>query len=167
MYNIDREIELITNLDDFFAVHESKGHCLTAHVVPEKKELIYKLNKMPRAKDTGDIVMSTRFFSIAQALKAIQEALECFKEDIVAWRKHLDNPYFEIQYTSDTFTGEGICKGACYNDLISVHGLRVVLIKGDSLGRTFYIKTAYPNCAFEDVDYVYEAMDKWQNNRIT
>lgn len=166
MYNIDREIELITNLDDFLAVHESKGHCLTEHVIPDNKELIYKLHKMSRSEDVGDIVMSTRFFSTTQALKIIQEALSCFKEDIVTWRKHLNNPYCEIQYSSDEFTGEGICKGTCYNDLIPVHGLRVVLIKGDSLGRAFYIKTAYPNCAFEDVDCVYDAMDKWQNNRV-
>lgn len=164
MYNIEREIQLITEREDFLAVHEAKGHCLTEHLLSDK-ELRQKLYKMPRPRTEEDIVMATRFFSEKQALLDIQKTLENRKEEIIEWRKYLLNPYHEIQEILKEPVGEGIVKNADFNHLIPVHGLRIVLVKGDSLGRAFYIKTAYPNCVFQDVDEAYFAMDNWEKQK--
>lgn len=164
MFNVDNEIKMITDEEDFICVHEAMGHCLTGHLLNDR-ELRQKLYGMPKPRDLDEIIMATRFFSKEQALHDIRQALAENREQIISWRKHLDNPFCEIQCTFSKETGEGICKNTDFQERIPVHGIRVILIRGDSLGRAFYIKTAYPNCTFEDVDVVYDAIGRWQEKR--
>jgi len=161
MYDIKKEIQEITNKEIFMATHESFGHCLTEHLLNDK-ELRDKLYMMPRPRDEFDIVMATRFFSEEDALAKIQEGLEKSYKKIVNWRKDLMNPYLELQITFETPVGEGIVKNASFNKMLKVHGLRIILIAGDKLGRSFYIKTAYPMRSINDIDEIYEAIDEWQ-----
>lgn len=164
MFNIKKEIEEITQREIFMAIHEQKGHCLTEHLL-DNRELREKLWEKKKMNHSEEITMATRFFSEDSALTLIQELLHRHIDDIIKWRKMLDYPYLEIQETFSESTGEGIAKGTDYDRLIEVHGLRIVLIAGDSIGRAFYIKTAYPINVFEDNDEIFDAMDEWQEQK--
>ena len=160
MYNIEKEIQEILDPLIFNASHELKGHCLFEHVISDR-DLLLKLKWMRKAQG-NEIVLASRFFSAEQARKAIYMLLNKNKMAIEQWRKTLDVPYLEIQGNFREAVGEGIAKNTDFSNKIPLHRLRVVLVKGDSIGRASYIKTAYPTNSITDNDVIYEAMDDWK-----
>lgn len=163
MYNITKEIEEILDPLIFNASHELKGHCLFEHVISDR-DLRLKLKYMKKAQ-YGEIVIASRFFSKEQARKAIYTLLKKNENAIIAWRKELNEPYLEIEGNFKEAVGEGIAKNTDFSNLFSLHRLRIVLVKGDSIGRAFYIKTAYPTNSISDNDAIYDAMDDWTDKK--
>ena len=164
MFNIEKEIEEILDISIFIPTHELKGHCLSEHLLSDK-DLQQKLRWM-KAKNSDDITLASRFFSQEQALSAIYKLLVRNKEAIRKWRNTLDEPVLEIQGDFTEAGGEGLAKHTDCKTFFTLHGLRIVVIAGDSIGRAFYIKTAYPVNTFEDNDSIYDAMDEyWESQR--
>lgn len=159
MYNIHREITEILDATIFKASHELKGHSLFEHTKSDK-DLIRKLSGMRRGSEY-DIVLASRFFDERQARQSIYDLLLQSEETIVKWRKTLDNPVLEIYGEFENPVGEGIAKNTDYETKFLLHGLRIILVAGDSIGRAFYIKTAYPVNNIDDSDVIYDAMDEW------
>lgn len=163
MYNIAREIDEILDPIIFDASHELKGHCLFEHVISDR-DLKLKLKYMRKAQ-YGEIVIASRFFSKEQARKVIYMLLKKNESAIITWRKELDEPYLEIEGNFREAIEEGIAKNTDFNNLFPLHRLRVVLVKGDSIGRAFYIKTAYPVNSISDNEAIYNAMDNWAEKK--
>ncbi len=164
MYDLEREIQEITDEKIFFAIHEAYGHCLAEHILTDK-ELSNKLYDMPKPKSYDDIVMATRFYSKESALNFIQSGMLREIDKVKQWRAKLMYPFLELSVTFKEPVGEGIIKNADHKKKVPVHGLRIILIVGDKMGRAFYIKTAYPIRVFEDIDNIYDAIDEWQEKK--
>lgn len=163
MYDIHREIMEITDADIFKASHELKGHCLFEHTKSDR-DLIRKLSGMHRGNEY-DIVLASRFFNEEQARRSIYNLLLRNEESIISRRKNLNSPVFEIYGEFENPVGEGIARNTDYSRKFMLHGLRAVPVMGDSIGRAFYIKTAYPVNAMDDNDSIYDAMDEWMEQK--
>lgn len=152
-------IDQVHNDELYFSIHEAKGHAIKEHVI-EREELIPRMFKMHKPAE-GNIKMSTRFLSKENALYWIRRTVASNFKQIEKWIHEDVDAYLELNLSSELVTGEGIAFYTDWNHIFSVHGIVVVLHRDRN--NLFYVKTAYPVAAFDDVDDILDAMEEYNS----
>lgn len=154
------EIEDIRDRTMFNAFY-FKGHALKRHILTDE-QLRQAIWDAPRPYDECDIVMVTRFFDETIARNLIADTLTQNIDEIEKWIISDSDENYAAIATFDKPTGDGLVKNTDWSKPIQVHGVCVVVRKDSSnICNHFGILTAYPIRVMEDVDEIYEAIDKY------
>lgn len=154
--------EILNQIEDddlYMALHEAKGHALSEHVIL-REDLPGKLLSTPKPKNPYDMKLATRFFSKEEALIFIRKALRNHQEEIEHWVSSDVETFLRIEEMFEGITGEGIAYHTDWKNRFQLHGVLVLLHRCPE--HLFYVKTAYPYAAFDDVDPILDAMEAYE-----
>ena len=139
------------------------SHLFSRHMADvSNKELQDRIVK--KRSSYGQIVSYSRFTDGQE--EVIDMVLECIKEnfkELEEFDKANGSHVRSISKEYDHPIGEGFVKDTYWGEPMKMYRIEVVLVKTENSTVPFYVQSAYPNFAFDQVDDVLDEIENYRN----